>query len=135
MAERATVGSPTSTFLVIGFIMSTTSSRLVARSFCLYLHSEGESDFCEGPGGSDRAGEGSLAAQSGEYSCTWRFDLPGGRDCSWRLNPRLREILICFAHRRNWSLALRLYVLLVRRVSLRLLFAPNANEPGRQTRR
>lgn len=56
MTERATVDTPTSTFLVIGFIMSTTSSRLAACGFCFYLHSEEESDFREGPGGSDRAG-------------------------------------------------------------------------------
>lgn len=110
MTERAIVDTPTSTFLVIGFIMSTTSSRLAACGFCFYLHSEEESDFREGPGGSDRAGgEGSLAAQTRGYSCTWRFDLAGGRDCGWRLIPRLREMLICFAHRHNWRLAICLY--------------------------
>lgn len=65
--------------------------------------------FAKDPVAQIERGEGSLAAQTRGYSCTWRFDLAGGRDCGWRLIPRLREMLICFAHRHNWRLAICLY--------------------------
>ena len=65
--------------------------------------------FAKDPVAQIERGEGSLAALSGEYSRTWRFDLAFGRECSWRLILRLREILICFAQRRNWGLAIHLY--------------------------